>query len=88
MHTYLGGTVLKGGVGGKLIQQGKKKKEVSFLLAGELTSLYISLSFSQSPLTATILSSQEKVYLCETHQNIKVSKNYPGILKGTFLFIK
>lgn len=44
MHTYLGGTVLKGGVGGKLIQQGRKKKEVSFLLAGELTSLYISLS--------------------------------------------
>lgn len=67
MHTYLGGTILKGGVGGEVNTTGEEKKEVFFLLAVELTSLYIWLSFSQSPLTATILSSQEKVYLGETH---------------------
>lgn len=65
MHTYLSGTVLKG-EGGKLTQQ-ERGKNLSFPLAGELTSFYILLSFSQSPLTATIHLLRKKVYLCETH---------------------
>lgn len=66
MHTYLGGTVLKG-EGGEVTTTGEEKKGSVFSTSRELTDFYILLSFSQFPLTATILSSQEKVYLCETH---------------------
>lgn len=48
------------------MQQERGKKGSIFSTSRELTGFYILLSLSQFPLTATILSSQEKVYLCET----------------------
>lgn len=67
-------------------------KKVSFPLAKSRgTDQFLHFIVSQSPLNATILPSQGKVYLCETHYNFKSSKKYTGSLEGMylpFLFIK